>query len=189
MKQLPLFVKCGLFSLTFFFMSSTIAQSKTLTFTEYKWSQVITTNFTVPMVRFNFVEETEDLKAKGSVTFFNSVGAGISFNWGSLYEATDNDSLVNNHEFKNVIGVQTGFLFSADTGDASTNIFALTLGVNVLDFHVGYGYELGTITENQKRGFLSIAYSIPISKLSKSGLFIVERGTTVTNNIKSGFAN
>jgi hypothetical protein len=171
-----------------FSIFSVNAQSKTLTVQEYNWSNVITTNFTVPMVRFNFVDETDELKAKGNVTFFSSVGAGISYNWGSLYEFTDNNNLVNNHEFKNIIGIQAGFLFSADTGDTPTNVFALTFGINVLDFHIGYGYELGTITENQKRGFLSIAYSIPISKLTKGGLYIVNRGDEVENNNKSGFS-
>ncbi len=144
--------------------------------TEFKDSQVISTNFTVPLVRFNFVEQTENNLEKGNVTFFSSVGAGVSYNFGRLFQHENNDGEIVENEFMNIIGVQMGFLFSAKTSDPPTNIFALTTGINILDFHVGYGYELGTISENQKRGFLTISYSIPISKLTKAGLFVINKG-------------
>lgn len=152
-------------------------QSQTdLKVTEFKKSQVISTNFTVPLVRFNFVEETVDSMEKGNVTFFNSVGAGVSYNFGRLFQHENNDGEIVENQFINIIGFQAGFLFSAETADPPTNIFALTGGINILDFHVGYGYELGTIAENQKRGFITISYSIPVSKLTKAGLFVIDKG-------------
>ncbi len=145
--------------------------------TEFKNSQVISTNFTVPLVRFNFVEETAGSMEKGNVTFFSSVGAGVSYNFGRLFQYENNDGEIVENQFMNIIGLQVGFLFSAETADPPTNLFAITSGINILDFHVGYGYELGTIAENQKRGFITIAYSIPVSKLTKAGLFVRKRGT------------
>ncbi|TVZ14337.1 hypothetical protein [Maribacter sp. MAR_2009_72] len=161
--------------------------SQSLSVTEYKNSKVLNTNFTVPLVRFNFIDDTADELAKGNVTFFSSVGAGISYNLGRLYQTTDGNSKITDNEFNNIIGVQAGFLFSAKTGTTPTNIFALTAGINILDFHVGYGYELGTIEENQKRGFLTISYSIPVSKLTKAGLYIINKGEEVQADEKSTF--
>ncbi len=160
-------------------LSSTIlAHCQTdLTVTEFKNSKVISTNFTVPLVRFNFVNQTEDSMEKGNVTFFNSVGAGVSYNFGRLFQYQNKENEIVENEFINIIGFQAGFLFSAKTDDPPTNIFALTAGVTILDFHVGYGYELGTISQNQKRGFITISYSIPVSKLTKAGLFVIDKGT------------
>ncbi|UNY98281.1 hypothetical protein MQE36_14460 [Zhouia spongiae] len=157
--------------------------SKAGTTREYR-AQVISTNFTVPMVRFNFIDSTTD-ETKGNVTFFNSIGAGINYSFmGRLSETRNEYSEVINREHHNIIGVQAGFLFSAKTGDAPTNIFALTAGLNILDFQIGYGYELGTIEPNQKRGFITIAYSIPISKLMDGGFFILNQKNLKQEDVK-----
>jgi hypothetical protein len=80
----------------------------------------------------------------------------------------------------NVFGVQTGFLFAANASDANnSNIFAWTLGFSLLNFQVGYGYELGTVNANDKRGFLTVAYGIPVSKLIKGGAFVLRKNEIV----------
>ena len=168
----------------FFIVCLATSAQTSLEVKEYKKSEVISTNFTVPMVRFNFIEDSEDSLKKGNVTFFNSVGAGVSYNFGRLFQYTNDNNEVVNNEFINIIGFQVGFLFSAETADPPTNNFALTAGVTILDFHFGFGHELGTITEDQKRSFITIAYSIPISKLTKAGLFVRKRGNEVTDKTK-----
>ena len=137
---------------------------------------VLNSNFTVPLIRFNRINN--DINQKGSVSFFNAIGAGIGISWGELAVTTDNseDSHVINSEMHNTIGVQLGCLFAANTNSENQqNIFAPTLSVSVLNFQLGYGYELGTISEKQKRGFLTIAYSIPLSRLIKGGFYIFKR--------------
>lgn len=43
--------------------------------------QVINTNFTIPLIRFNTTtKDGADNNQKGNVSLFNSVGAGISYN-------------------------------------------------------------------------------------------------------------
>ena len=151
-------------------------------------AQVLSTNFTVPIARFNFIKQSEGVTKKGNITFFSSVGAGISYGFGRLYETRDENTKIINREFNNIVGAQIGFLFSAQTGENPTNLFAVSLGLNVLDFQIGYGYELGTITNDQKRGFLTIAYSIPLSKLTKGGFFILNKGDALEGaKMKSSF--
>jgi hypothetical protein len=137
---------------------------------------VLNSNFTVPLIRFNRINN--DNTQKGSVSFFNAIGAGIGISWGELSVTTDNSegAQVINSEMNNTVGIQLGCLFAANTNSENQqNIFAPTFSVSVLNFQLGYGYELGTVSENQKRGFVTIAYSIPLSKLIKGGFYILRR--------------
>jgi len=156
---------------------------------EYK-AQVISTNFTIPIIRFNFLAKdpinTEN--KKGNVSFFNSVGAGIGYYWGRLTEVTDNSGKVISTEMNNTFGFQAGFLFASNSSSSNnTNIFALTLAMSLLNFQIGYGYELGTLGTSEKRGFLTLAYGIPISKLIKGGFYVRKKSDALTGN-KSYFA-
>lgn len=137
--------------------------------TEYD-AWLLNTGFVVPIVRFNSV--SNDVTKKGDVSLFNSIGAGIGIGWGSLEVTADKEGDAINSTMHNIIGLQAGFLFSADTNKDATNIFALTAGLTVLDFQLGYGYEFGTVKDNQKRGFITIAYSIPLSKLIRGGFYV-----------------
>jgi hypothetical protein len=154
------------------------------TTTEYKvWA--LTTNFSVPIVRFNFVNKVPGDSVKGNISFFNSIGAGIFLSRGRLDETTDANGNVINEDLNNIIGVQVGFLFSANVnGSTTTNIFAPTIGVSILNFQIGYGYEFGTVSQNTKRGFLTVAYAIPVSKLIQGGFYIINRSNTAVNKAK-----
>lgn len=153
---------------------------------EYKAS-VWSTNFTIPILRFNVLKKTDNKDAKGNVALFNSIGAGFGISWGRLEETTDNTGKVINTEMNNSFGVQVGILFATNSsGGNNANVFAPTISVSVLNFNVGYGHELGTLPENTHRGFLTIAYGIPISKLVKGGFYVRKRAP-VESSSREGF--
>jgi len=148
-------------------------------------ASVLSTNFNVPLVRMNFL----DNKASGSnalvsTSFLSAAGAGINYAWGEIDQTKDGSGNVASTEFINRFGLQLGFLFAANTAQGSTAtttatttttstqssaIFAIMAGISVLNFQLGGGYELGTLSAGQKRGFVTIAYAIPISSLINGG--------------------
>lgn len=158
---------------------------------EYK-AQVISTNFTIPIIRFNIVNKYDSSAPKdrkGNVAFFNSIGAGVGYYWGRLTEITDNNNKIINTEMDNTFGIQTGFLFAANSsGGNNANIFAWTVGISILNFQLGYGYEFGTLSSTEKRGFLTLAYGVPVSKLIRGGFYKVKRSDLTVNEMKNGFA-
>ncbi|MBL7698683.1 MAG: hypothetical protein JNK79_11010 [Chitinophagaceae bacterium] len=161
----------------------TTPPSSTRTYQASVWS----TNFTVPILRFNVLKKSANNEAKGNVALFNSIGAGFGISWGRLEETTDNTGKVINTEMHNSFGIQVGVLFATNSsGGNNANIFAPTLSVSVLNFNVGFGHELGTLPDDTHRGFLTVAYGIPISKLVKGGFYIRKRGPAVANN-RQGF--
>jgi hypothetical protein len=150
---------------------------------------VLNTTFTVPIIRFNFLENQQlsQERNKGNVNFFNSIGAGLGIGFGRLTETTNAERKIINTEMDNVIGVQLGFLFASNaTSSNRTNIFAGTAAISVLNFQLGYGYEFGSVGLNEKRGFLTLAYGIPVSKLVRGGFFVIEK--EVKANPKSYFS-
>lgn len=130
-------------------------------------SQILSTNFTIPLVRFNFVKG--DSQKQGDILLFNSIGAGVGYYWGQLERTRDNTGEIIDEEFRNRFGINLGFLFSAGTGDDTKNVFAPVLNFAILDFQIGIGTELGTRGVNQKREFLTLSYAIPVYKLFKKG--------------------
>ena len=112
---------------------------------------------------------------RGNVAFFNSIGAGLNINRGTYTSVTDKDNEEINQEFENIIGAQLGFLFSSNsTTSSNNNIFALTFGLSILNFQLGYGHELGSVLPNEKRDFITLAYGIPLSALVKGGFHILK---------------
>jgi hypothetical protein len=152
---------------------------------------VLSTNFTLPIVRFNSANKNvTGGNPKGNVAFFNSLGAGISFNLAKLkitkdaLEGDDDESEVNT-EVSNIVGIQLGVIFSSNSASGSSdNVFAPTLSLTLLDFQFGFGYELGTIADSNKRTFFTIAYGIPISKLTEKGTFILKKYAESTSRSK-----
>jgi hypothetical protein len=128
-------------------------------------TQILSTNFSIPLVRFNFV--TDDDTKQGDILLFTSIGAGVGYYWGQLERTRDNTGEVINEDFRNRFGINLGFLFSAGTGEDTKNVFAPVLNLAVLDFQIGLGIELGTRSPNQKREFITLSYAIPIYKLFK----------------------
>lgn len=175
----------------FAFYKTSIAQAvKANEVTEYK-AQVISTNFTIPIIRFNVIDKNSNAAPtdrKGNVSFFNSIGAGVGYYWGRITEVTDKDGKVINSEMDNTFGIQAGFLFAANSsGSNNTNIFALTAGISILNFQLGYGYEFGTIGANDKRGFMTLAYGIPVSKLIRGGFYKVKSSELTVKQKTNGF--
>lgn len=142
---------------------------------------LISTNFNVPMVQY--VPLITSTTKKGDVSFFNAVGAGIGFSIADIESARDKDGKVINTDVKNIIGVQSGFLFSSNAAkEGSNNQFAWTMSLVILDFQIGYGHQFGSIIDNQQRNFMNFSYSIPLSKLSKAGSFILRYKNKGNNN-------
>lgn len=152
--------------------------------TTYKYSaQVLSTNFTIPIVRVNFlVNKPQNAENQiASTSFFNSVGAGLSYSWGEIERTQDSGGNDITTSFVNDFGIQAGVLFAANGGSgtssnqsgASTNqpstVFAIVGGITILNFQLGAGYELGSLPSGQRRGFMTIAYAIPLSDLIKGG--------------------
>jgi len=128
---------------------------------------IVTTNFTIPMARFNLVKNSE--QKKGDILLFSSIGAGVGISGGRMLVIRDNEGKVVSEEFSNTFGLFVGFLFSAGTGEQTKNVFAPTISLGILDFQIGVGKELGDISDNQKRTFYTLAYSIPLYKLVAKG--------------------
>lgn len=149
------------------------------------------TNFNIPLLQFTPIKD--DLTKKGDVSFFNSVGAGIGISFADLTYSTNTKGDTATIETKNKLGIQTGFLFASNSSDVNkTNKFAWTMSLVLLDFQVGYGYELGTLGLNQKRNFFILSYNIPLSKLTTGGSYIFKNKSTkgrVLDVNKKGFFN
>lgn len=142
--------------------------------TTYKYNaRILNTNFTIPIARFNLTKSDDPSLKQGDVILFNSIGAGIGMSWGQLEKTTDANGETINSEFTNSFGIHLGVLFSAGSNDTENkNVFAPSISISILDFQIGYGHELGTLAPNQKKGFLTVAYAIPISKLLKGKYYI-----------------
>lgn len=153
----------------------------------YKFkTSIINTNFTIPVARFNTVSDSETSSKVGDIILFNSIGAGVGYSWGELERTTNENNETVNSDFTSTFGIHLGVLFSAGSGQESKNVFAPTVSFSILDFQVGYGYELGTIETGQKRDFWTVAYAIPISKLIKGKYYVVKssKGYNSTNPLQ-----
>ena len=158
---------------------------------EYK-ATAITTNFTVPLLRFNRLDATgRAIEGRmGNVAFFNSIGAGIGISGGTLKIVTDDQSRIIDREMINTLGFQLGFIFSANSSAGTNqNVFAPTIGITILNFQIGYGYELGNRGQNVHKGFYTLAYGIPVSKLIRGGFYVYRRTQDPVKNNASGFLN
>ena len=137
----------------------------------------LSTNFMVPLTRFNFLKNDDNsANANGRLMLFNSIGAGLSLNWGKMTESTEVSSKVSDPErkFANAVGIQIGMIFSADISeDGSENTFAPTVSLSVLDFQVGVGYELGTKLDTETGWFMTLSYGIPLQKLTQKGSWVL----------------
>lgn len=150
---------------------------------EYR-ATIINSHFTIPVVRFNQVKD--DPSKEGNIQLFNSIGAGISYSAGRLIDIRDSNGELIDTEFNNSWGLSLGVLFSAGSANGvDRNVFAPMASFNLLDFQIGYGVELGTRAANQKRGFFTIAYSIPLYKLTKGKFRIIKKGKIINDVIEN----
>ncbi|WP_313515590.1 hypothetical protein [Sphingobacterium sp.] len=163
-----------------------VSEQAPSTTSEYK-ATIITSNFTIPMARFDFLKDHPD--SKGTFSAFNSLGAGVSLNWGSITSTTNNSSEIIDTKFRNTFGLHLGVLFSTTNAEEQRNVFSLTGGISVLNFQLGTGYEFGTITTGQSRHFVTIAYNIPIHALAKGSFWIWKKEERGADNPNKGFSN
>lgn len=139
---------------------------------------ILNTNFSIPIARFNFSKN--DSINKGNIQLFNSIGAGFGVSWGSMTDYRDENGELENSDFANTFSIHGGVLFSAGNNN---NVFAPILSIGLLDFQLGLGYELGNISENQKRGFVTIGYAIPLYKLTKGKYWFIKK-SGIVNEVK-----
>jgi hypothetical protein len=136
----------------------------------------MTTNFVVPLVRFNILNKASQNTSIGNVALFNSVGAGLDFSLGRLSVTKNNSTGDEDLEFSNRIGFQIGVLFAANSSaGTNANVFAPTIGITLLNFQIGAGYELGTTGTGETKFFATVAYGIPLSKLIDGGYWEIAR--------------
>ncbi|HWZ04823.1 MAG TPA: hypothetical protein VNX40_14500 [Mucilaginibacter sp.] len=153
---------------------------------KYK-ATVLSTNFVIPLLRLNLLNKTPGNSSNAllSSSFLNSAGAGFNYSWGKLEETLDANGNTASTDFYNRFGLQLGFLFAANSSSStsattttstsstsssqSSTIFAVVAGVSVLNFQVGGGYELGSLSPGQKRVFFTLSYAIPMSTLINGG--------------------
>ena len=114
----------------------------------------INTNFVLPVMRFDLLKTSYQDNSFGSLSLFNSIGAGISLNFGEQMEISENGSSNGNldEKFANMLGLQLGFIFSADLQEGESSLhFAPTAALLILDFQIGFGYELGLVNQENSR--------------------------------------
>lgn len=167
----------------------------------YKYNaQILSTNFTIPILRVNFLATDPNAieNKKASASFFNSIGAGIGYSFCRLERTVDTQGMDIKQEMTNVFGIQLGVLFAANAGSnnttstnqnntSPTNIFALTGAFTVLNFQIGAGYELGTVAAGQRRGFATVAYSIPLATLIRGGYWITHKKLVALNKVSNAY--
>ena len=158
------------------FESKKLFKNSKITYKATIWN----TNFSIPIARFNFKKD-DDTKL-GDIQLFNSIGAGFGMSWGTMIDYRDENGELENSDFSNSFSLHGGFLFSA--GSENNNVFAPVLTFGFLDFQLGIGLELGTLQENQRRGFLTLGYAIPLYKLTKGKyLFYKNRKGKIINEV------
>jgi len=158
----------------------------TKSFAEKRW--IINSSINLPAAKFHGATPTSesldpdlDPEVKGYLELFSSFGVGFSLNYGNALFRQDVDTgelLDDETIFTNLIGVQVGVLYSSKLDEQkqnSVNEFSLYSGFNILDLQLGVGYELGARRKNTTRWFVSIAYGIPIYKLTGKGSYIFKK--------------
>lgn len=158
----------------------------TKSFAEKRW--IINSSINLPAAKFHVatpstdaLDLTIDPEVKGYLELFSSFGVGFSLNYGNALFKKDVDTgklLSDETIFTNLVGVQVGVLYSSKLDDQkqnSVNEFSLYCGFNILDLQLGVGYEFGVRRKNTTRWFVSIAYGIPIYKLTGKGSYIFKR--------------
>jgi len=146
---------------------------------------VINSSLNLPAAKFHLADRKNlrdsSKDAKGHLELFSSFGIGLSLNYGEAIFKRDLETgnLINGEtDFTNLIGLQFGVLYSSkisEDEDNNINEFSLYGGVNILDIQVGIGYEYGARRYDATRWFVSIAYGIPIYKLTGKGSHVIKR--------------
>lgn len=139
------------------------------------------TNFSIPIARFNFTKNDDNNKI-GDIQMFNSIGAGFGMSWGTMTDYRDENGELENSDFVNSFSLHGGFLFSA--GSEKNNVFAPVVTFGFLDFQLGVGMELGTITPEQNRTFITLGYAIPLYKLTR-GKYLFSKKGSIINEVTS----
>lgn len=153
----------------------------TESYTEHRW--ILNSNITLPATKFYLsADAKKDIDdPKGYLELFSSFGVGLSLNFGKATFKKNVETqkvLENKTTFTNMIGVQFGVLYSSQFNEIdqnSVNEFSLYSGVNILDLQIGAGYELGAKPSYTSRWYISVAYGIPLHKLTGRASHIFEK--------------
>lgn len=134
----------------------------------------IHTNFILPLFRFDrTVEDQRNPRFRTSV--FSSLGAGINLARGTLTTTQELNSQNEpvNSTFTNYFGAQFGVIFSSVSNEGENeNFIGLLMGLTFLDMQVSWGYNFGTRPEGLEGHFFTLAYGIPIQRLTNKGSLV-----------------
>lgn len=147
---------------------------------EYK-GFALNTVFNLPIVRYNINSLNGKSDVLGSLEYFNSLGAGISLSFGKIRVKSESNNTLRNTfsgdktiTMQNAFGISVGVLFSKnDSIGGSRIMFAPNINLQLLDFQVGFGYELGSVANTAHRCFFTVSYGIPLTKLSGTGSYLL----------------
>ncbi len=161
-----------------------------------KTAWLMSSNFSIPTVAFQPVlkefREKNNSAARGNLSFFNSIGAGISVSRANFKFITSKNETTGT-DINNQVGFQAGFLFGRTaTGTEDKNRFALQMGISILDFQIGFGKEFISVPANFNSKFITISYGIPVTKFTRNTAFVFKnkgnKGPRNLSKIDKGFS-
>jgi|GEM_PF-6270100 len=157
---------------------------------QYERVTSVHTDFIVPVSRFTILTLPEEDGSRGRLLLFQSVGAGITIQRGHLrtiYDGSAEHKIIN-QQLQRRMGLQIGLLFGTRQIDQEVKTqFAPTIGVVLLDFHIGYGYELGAKSERETSHFVTVSYGIPLQRLSSDKDHIIAPSRRRQRALMAGF--
>jgi len=136
---------------------------------------LLNTGINLPALKFHMLGDQVEDDSNGYLELFSSFGVGVGVNFGNVnlsHNVETGEIIQDQTSFSNIIGFQIGVLYSSQIKLGSTanqNLFSIFTAINTLDLQIGIGKELGNRFQNTNGWFVSVAYGIPIYKLTGHG--------------------
>jgi hypothetical protein len=138
--------------------------------TQRTW--LMNSDFTAPTMRYApYITRPPNSSSSGHLSMFNSVGAGLSFNFGEMTQMFRPSPDSTRREIaattlENYFGFGLGLLFSVAGEQNRTYSLAPNFGIQILDFQLGVGYELGSSDASESRFFYSLGYKLRFKNIN-----------------------
>ncbi len=138
--------------------------------TQRTW--LMNSDFTAPTMRYApYITKPPNSSSSGHLSMFNSVGAGLSFNFGEMTQMFRPSPGSTRREIaattlENYFGFGLGLLFSVAGEQNRTYSLAPNFGIQILDFQLGVGYELGSSDASESRFFYALDYKLRLKNIT-----------------------